>query len=304
MWWKMHGKKHKRPWGIQAGACALIALISCSATALATGLADAATPTGDAFLRTAHLSPDTPGVDVYLLASGSSKPIIIRNETYGHFSPYLDVAAGTYAVSTRAAGSAATSKPLLSWTMTLTAGDAYTAAVLGTGIDRRGTVLHDDLTAPAKGKARVRLIQAASNAPEADVTANGNVAVADDARFASATGYVSLPAGTWPLTAQSTGAKPLKVAASISLASGSVTSVVLLDSPAGGLRLTSALDSAAPGVTPTSGINTGGGGLALEAQARAASDRTLGWDGLELGGIAGATGTVLVVARRRRATWR
>ena len=262
----------------------------------ASGAAAASVPAGEAYVRTAHLSPDTPGVDIYLSA-GKARPVVIRNATYGHFSPYLELAAGSYAVSTRLAGSAASSASLVSWKMTLGSGKAYTAAILGSGASRRGTVLQDDLTPPAAGKARVRLIQAASNAPVANVTANGNVPVADGARYASATGYVSLPAGTWPLTAQSTGSDPVKVAANISLASGSVTSVVLLNKVHGGITLISALDSAGAGVVPVSGINTGGGGLARSTSSASATGP------LEVTAGLAVLATGLTLLRRRRATW-
>ena len=141
-------------------------------TTLAGGVAAATSTAGDAYLRTAHLSPDTPGVDIYLTVAGATKPTIVRNVTYGHFSPYLEIAPGAYSVATRLAGSTSTAKALISWKLTLTAGDAYTAAVLGTGTARRGTVLDNDLTPPAQGSARVRLIQAASNASSVNVVAN------------------------------------------------------------------------------------------------------------------------------------
>ena len=281
-----------------AVAVAVAGLTVGGAAMLVPTAASAAAPAATAYLRTAHLSPDTPGVDIYLKAASAKPAVVIRNAVYGHFSPYLAIAAGSYSVSTRSAGSPASSPSLVSWDLTLVSGHAYTAAILGSGAARRGTVLHDDLTPPTSGKARVRLIQAASNAPAADVTANGNIPVASATKYASATGYVSLPAGTWPLTAVSTGVPAVKVAASISLASGSVISIVLLNKTHGGLALVSALDSAGSGVTPVSGVNTGGGGLAPSGSGQS------GLGLLAVTGVGVAAGSVLIRRRRRCATWR
>jgi len=195
--------------------------------------ADSSTSSQAAFLRTAHLSPDTPGVDIYVSAAGKASTVI-RSETYGHFSAYVSVPPGSYSVAARLAGSAASSPVVVSWHLQLAAGDAYTAAAIGSGSERRGTLLHDDLTPPTSGKARVRLIQAASTASGADVTANGTVPIASKAAFATTSGYVQVPAGTWPLAARATGASPQTTVASVSLPAGSVTTVVLLDEAGGG----------------------------------------------------------------------
>jgi len=235
---------------------ALLLLVPTAATA-----ADSSTSSQAAFLRTAHLSPDTPGVDIYVSATGKT-PTVIRSETYGHFSSYVSVTPGSYSVAARLAGSPASSPVVVSWHLQLAAGDAYTAAAIGSGSERKATLLHDDLTPPASGKARVRLIQAASTASGADVTANGTVPIASNAAFATTSGYVQVPAGTWPLSARATGASPQSTIASVSLPAGSITTVVLLDEADAGLHLISTLDSAGAGVMPRTGINTGGGGLA------------------------------------------
>src|SRR5215212_8263799 len=68
-------------------------------------------------LRLAHLSPDTPAVDVYVdsvadPAAGQVFPAV----GYGTVSEYQSVPPGTYAVSMRAAGADPATPPVLSAT--------------------------------------------------------------------------------------------------------------------------------------------------------------------------------------------
>ncbi len=273
-------------------AAAAAVLVAAGSMLVAPLAAYAAPAMPTAWVRTAHLSPDTPSVDMYVTGTQGSK--VIRTQDYGHFSAYIGVPAGAYSVIARLAGSSASSPALVSWKLDLGGGKAYTAAVIGSGSARRGTALADDLRTPKAGKASVRLIQAASSAPTADVMANGNLAVATAAPFASATAYVDVPAGTWPLVATSHSADMAKVRASISLPSGSVSSLVLLDKTGGGLSLISTLDSSASGATPSNGIDTGGGGLAPPAPS----------SGLPAWWLAGAFYAVLAgAAWMRRSSW-
>jgi hypothetical protein len=240
---------------------ALIVVIGTAAAVAVPAQAVAVPAASDAFLRTAHLSPDTPKVDLYVSSSAAKAPTVISGVGYGTFSAYTRVPAGTYTVAARLSGTPATGAPVVSWQLQLGAGQAYTAAIIGSGTDRRGTTLQDDLTPANNGQARVRLIQAASNATSATVVANGSTSVAQNAPFASATQYVALPAGSWRLSATAAGGKPTTTKV-ISLAPDSVDSIILLDTASGGLRLISTLDSAGSGVMPAAGVNTGGGGLA------------------------------------------
>src|SRR5208282_1622114 len=99
--------------------------------AAATAHASSAT-TGTGWVRLAHLSPDTPAVDVYLYSFGDpSAELVLHHVSYGTVSPYESIAAGDYTVAMRAAGAAATTKPVLSATLTVAPGGAYTVAGLG-----------------------------------------------------------------------------------------------------------------------------------------------------------------------------
>lgn len=242
------------------------AIVAGSALTLTAGpatAASAAPATGTATIRSAHLSPDTPGVDVYLSSfSGGSTRLWVPNEAYGAVSKYAPIAAGLYTVSMRAHGAPASAPAMLSWTLDAKSGYAYTAAAVGTGSARKGTVLDDDLTPPKAGKARVRLIQAASVAPKATVVAVNGPVVAQDTRFATATGYAQVAAGTWPLKAASVSMPTVTASGSVSVPAGSVTSILLLDKRGGGLQLRTVLDSAAAIKAPKGPVPAGGGGMA------------------------------------------
>src|ERR1700733_9758541 len=98
-------------------------LLAIPAAAVAT--ASAATTTG--WIRLAHLSPNTPPVDVYLYSFGnSSAQIVLHHVAYGTVSPYEAVTAGDYSVAMRAAGASASSAPVLSASVTIKADHAYT----------------------------------------------------------------------------------------------------------------------------------------------------------------------------------
>ena len=97
----------------------------------ATAFASSAT-TGTGWIRLAHLSPAASPVDVYLYSFGdSSAHIVLHHVAYGTVSPYEAVTAGDYSVAMRPAGAPATSQPVLSTSVTIVAGHAYTVAGVG-----------------------------------------------------------------------------------------------------------------------------------------------------------------------------
>ena len=62
-------------------------------------------------MRLAHLSPDTPAVDLYLSAPGAVEPRVFPGIGYGVVSAYLPLPAGRYAVAMRGAGAPADPLP-------------------------------------------------------------------------------------------------------------------------------------------------------------------------------------------------
>ncbi|MGH3304468.1 MAG: DUF4397 domain-containing protein, partial [Streptosporangiaceae bacterium] len=77
------------------GTLALLALVAPSASAQSTS---------GGFVRLAHLSPNTPAVDVYLYSFGdSAAQLVLHHVVYGTVSPFEPLAAGEYTVAMRPA---------------------------------------------------------------------------------------------------------------------------------------------------------------------------------------------------------
>jgi hypothetical protein len=222
-----------------------------------------ASPVETSMIRVAHFSPDTPGVDVYLTAfSGGTTSLWVPNAEYGGVSPYKRVAAGLYVVAMRPHGAATSTPAAVSWNLQVKPGQAYTAAAIGSNKALKTIVLHDDLALPAQGMGRVRLVQAASRAPTADVTALNGPVVASNAPFASTTAYTSVPAGTWTLRATDPSSPTVSTSASLAVRAGTVSSILLLDAKGGGITLRSVLDAASVGSVPIGAVPAGAGGTA------------------------------------------
>jgi Domain of unknown function (DUF4397) len=257
---------------------AAVALLGPAAVALAPSAS--ATTTGYAIVRGAHFSPDTPGVDVYLTSlAGGTSSLWLSSVGYGDVSPYNRLPAGIYAVSMRPHGAAASTPAALSWTLNAQADNAYTAAAVGMNAQLHGIVLHDELNPPAAGNGRVRVIQAASRAPEATIKADNGPTVATDAAFATATPYSTVAAGTYPVTVTASGGAALTAQATVPVKSASVNSIVVLDAKGSGLDVRTITDAAGAAVAPTGAVPAGGGGTA--------DTDPLSW--LPMGGLIGGT---------------
>jgi uncharacterized protein DUF4397 len=240
----------------------LILVVATAAMCLTAPTASAAPSEQNAMIRGAHLSPDTVNVDVYLTAfSGGTTTLWLSSVGYGDVSPYEWLKPGVYAVSMRPHGAAASTPPALSWTFSAKAGHAYTAAGVGMNKQLHGIIIEDELTMPAAGHGRVRVIQAASRAPHADITAQGGVVLAKSAAFATTTQYATVAAGTWRVTAKAEG-KNVETAATVNIKSGSVSSLVLLDGKGGGLTIRTLSDAAGAATRPIGSVPAGGGGTA------------------------------------------
>jgi hypothetical protein len=277
----------RRP-GMAAAALAALAAVALTAAPASAG--------GSGYVRLAHLSPDSPAVDVYLRSqSGAVPEKTFPGVAYGAVSDYLRLPTGVYAVAMRKAGAAKTAAPVLTTQVTVANGAAYTVAGVGRYADLGLRVLRDDLTLPTGGDAKVRIVQASVRAPVLDVGVDAGATIANDVAFATTTDYRQVKPGKWVLKVQpSSGGAASRLACT--LTGGSVYSVLILDTKDGGLRARLVMDAGRSGVIPTGGVATGGGGTS--------GDHAGGLAGcpgaLVLAGLAAAlTGTVAVALRRR-----
>jgi hypothetical protein len=236
----------------------LVALVTAAApVASASASTTGSATTGVGWVRCAHLSPNTPAVDVYLYAFGTTaNPTILHHVSYGNVSDYMAVKAGQYTVAMRAAGAAASTKPVLSKSFSISAGKSYTIAGVGPASGLRLQAFDDDLTAPA-GKSMVRVIQASLKEPQVTVSYGSDV-LASNLAFASSTSYTALPTGSGTVKFSSSGSD---VSAPVTLAADTVHTIVVLDG-ADGLKVDDLTDAAGSQVAPAGAAQTGLGGTA------------------------------------------
>jgi len=250
----------------------------------------ASASTGTGYLRLAHFSPNTPAVDVYLYSFGNpSAMVVLRHVAYGDASPYESVSSGEYTVAMRAAGAPASSKPVLSTTINVVAGDAYTVAGMGPLSGLRLQVLNDSL-AMTPDNALVRVIQASMHQNQVTVTA-GSTVLGQNVNFTGVTLYKAVSPGT--VTVSAVGASE-HGSGVFTLNADTIYTLVVLDD-SGKLKITSLVDSAGSKATPTGGAATGFGGTAARPGAP-----LLPWIGAAAAGLLVAAGGAVGLRRRRR----
>jgi Domain of unknown function (DUF4397) len=251
----------------------------------------AAVSKGTGWLRLAHLSTNTPAVDVYLYSFGDpSAMVVLKHVAYGDVSPYERVPAGEYTVAMRGAGASPTSKAVLSTSINVEKGEAYTVAGLGPYSGLRLQVLDDKLATP-KGKSLIRVIQASMHQERVTVTLNGT-ALADDLAFSHVSSYDSVSPGTLKVHVAGPSESTTKT---IKLTSGSIHTLVILDGSPGKLGVDDLTDGDGSAVEPVGGAQTGFGGMAAQPGAP-----LLPWAGAGAVGLLAVAGGVFLVSRRRR----
>jgi hypothetical protein len=258
---------------------------------LLAGPAVAGATQGDSYLRLAHLSPDTPNVDVYVASvSDPARSFVVPGVGYGAVSPYQPLPSGSYVISMRGAGAAPDSPAVISTSVDARPGGAYTVAGVGMSAELGLAVLSDKLETPAAGKASVRVINGAASAPAVDVGPANGPTWAGPVKFGTDTPYVDVPLGTWNLKVTSPDGGP-ELTTPCQLDANSTYTVLLVDR-GGALKAELLTDSAGSAVVPSGGVNAGYGGMA---------DR-VGVDPAALAGVlimVVAAGLVLAVWQRR-----
>jgi Domain of unknown function (DUF4397) len=235
-------------------------VLAAMAVMLLTGLLGAApawAAPGTGWVRLAHLSPNTPAVDVYLYPFGNSHArLVLHHVSYGTVSPYQELPVGEYTVSMRPAGAPPAAHPVLSTSFWVRDSGAYTVAGMGPASGLRLRVLTDTL-AVRNGRTLVRVIQASLRHHVVRVGLGGQP-LARKLRFASVTSYQAVAAGARILRVTGDGGD---VSLRLSLAADTVHTLVVLDGP-GQLRITDLEDAAGSQLLPHGGAATGLGGTA------------------------------------------
>jgi Domain of unknown function (DUF4397) len=271
---------------------AVIGAVAASSFSLLGLTAPAASAQADVgWVQLAHLSPNTPAVDVYLYSFGNSNAqLVLKHVAYGTVSPFEQLATGDYTVAMRLAGAPAKSKAVLTNGVDVQSGHAYTVAGMGPANGLRLQIIPDRLTTPT-GKSLVRVIQASLAQSSVTVTAGGS-SLASGLKFAKVTGYKTLDPGT--LTVHAAGSTE-SATSTVTLGAGTIHTLVILDEP-GKITIDDLLE-AAGSQAATGGVQTGFGGTVAQPGAT-----VLPWLAIGLGGfLAAGTGVVLLSRRRRPA---
>ena len=269
---------------------AVLLLVTPAVSAAASAGRHGTAGSGTGWIRLAHLSPNTPAVDVYLYSFGDpDAKMVLHHVAYGDVSPYLAVPEGDYSVAMRGEGDSPTSPPVLSAGIRVTAGSAYTALAVGPRAGLRIRLFRDDLSTPS-GQALVRVVQASMTHPQVTVSWGGTV-IASRLPFASVTSYqaVAPGAGSVAVTATAGDAQ-----SAVTLTAGSIHTLIVLDG-AKGLEIDNLEDAAGSSQLPAGGAATGFGGTAPRGPGS-----PLPWLEVIAGGLALAVGGGLGLRYGRR----
>lgn len=297
----MHRPHHAQPRRNVTRAAAVAAALLVGLVSTTFGAAPASAGAAIGYVRLAHLSPDTPKVDVYLnkVGDASFAQQIFRHVGYGTSSKYLPLPVGTYSVAMRAENDPADKPPVITTDVTVNDGGAYTVAGVGKFAGLGLKVLTDDLSRPTGGKAKVRVVQASIKAPSIDVSLPDGTIIGTNIAFASTTDYQLVTPGTWTLRLQP---KPAGSIATLSstLAAGSVYSLLVLDGT-NGLKLVLIKDASGGATAPNGGVETGAGGEAAPVGGSGFNSLSLIAVGVALvGGLVVLAVRLRTLANRRR----
>ena len=160
---------------------------------------------GNARIRVIHASPDAPAVDVFV--DGKA---VLSNVGFPAISSYLSVPAGTHSLAVAPAGKGE-GAAVIKANPTLEAGKAYTVAAVGFVANIKAEIYADNLSAPAPGKAHVRVIHASPDAPAVAVKVKGGPTLIQSLAFPNASSYLPVAAGTYHLEVTPAGANTVVI---------------------------------------------------------------------------------------------
>jgi hypothetical protein len=120
----------------------------------------------NASLMIVNASPNGSNVDAAVNGS-----VIVNNLAYPSNSGYKTVGSGPNNVTVTSTGS---STAFINGTLTMEAGSYYSLYVTDSSHERKEAITRDDLTPPAAGKAKIRILHLSPNTPALDITITGS----------------------------------------------------------------------------------------------------------------------------------
>lgn len=174
------------------------------AIGLVVGGPHVAAQAGTARVRVIHAAPDTPPVDVFVDGNRT-----LTNVGFPTIGEYQNLPAGKHTFAIAPTGKAATDA-IITAEATVQSGKAYSVAAIGLG-NVTAKVFNDDLSAPAAGKARVRVIHFSPDAPGADVEVVNGPTLVQNLAFGEASSYLDVEAKSYDLRLVAAGASTVIV---------------------------------------------------------------------------------------------
>lgn len=230
------------------------------------------TPVPQSRLRLAHLSPDTPPVDIYATGFDGVETKVLSSLDYREVSEYMRVPIGLYQFSMRPAGAPVTDPAMLSAAATLEGEGAYTFVTLGPLAEVQTQLVVDDLQAPEGGATFLRVIQAAPELGRVSVQFVDGPGLFSDLAFGEVARYTEVPAQRWRVRIVSEDPSKAPVESMVDLEAGSVMTLIVGGKNEDSLGVTTVVDATGldlagkgvetPLIMPAGGIATGGGALA------------------------------------------
>jgi LPXTG-motif cell wall-anchored protein len=183
----------------------------------------AAAQNNNAMVRVIHASPDAPAVDVFVDGQAA-----LTNVAFKAVSEYLEVPAGEHKIAVAPAGQGE-GAAVITANPTVEAGKAYTVAAVGLLANIKGQVYSDNLSAPADGKAHVRVIHASPDAPAVAVKVADGPTLIESLAFPNASDYLPVDATSYNLQVTPAGANDVVInLANTTLQAGTIYDVIAL----------------------------------------------------------------------------
>jgi hypothetical protein len=270
---------------------AVAALVPLSLALVLVGAAPPAAAQATGWIRWGNWSPSAPNFDIYLNSFGGSGMTVIRHVRYGHVSAYRGIPTGQYTVAMRDSGAPATTPPMLSASVQVAPGMAYTIVSMGAPSHLGVQVLKESMTS-SPGKALVRIVQESVAQHRVTVNADGR-ALGGPLQLGSYTGFLALTPGRQAIHATGYSATATR---HLLLRANTIHTLVVLDNQ-GGLRIHSLQDAVGSQAMPIGGAATGLGGTAPKPGASAAPWLAI----MAGGGLLAALGVIGLRRNRRRA---
>lgn len=208
-------------------------------------------------VRIIDASPDAPGLDMY-----ENNSVIAYNLGFGTVTSYISTDPGTFTVSANIAGS---KTALATAKGTFTASSQYTVLIGNSAANLQELILKDQAQAAPSGQVSLRIIDQATRVGAVDVYLvpagqkfTAVTPVLTNVSFATNTGYINVPTGSYTLVIVPAGTIPTSstvatyIGAQVNYTGGSVTTIVLIDQQlvtTPGLQVVTAQDYVSPTAT-------------------------------------------------------